>query len=952
MYFNIDSIVIVSFLILILVVGLYHGRDVKTIEQYALGGRKFSTGTLVSTIVATWIGGDYLFITLSEVYTTGLYYAIACCGMAISLFLTGVIFVPKMKEFLGQVSVAEAMGNLYGTQIRIITALSGEISAAGFIAVQFKVFAEIFRLYIGIPSEFALLVSASIVIIYSAFGGIKSITFTDVIQFFTFGVLIPVLGIIIWNDMHNIADFNLIQSVSNTPIFNYKEYLDLSKSSFWSLIFLLFLFSIPDFNPAVFQRIVMGRDIEQVQRAFSISSALVLVILIGMSWIGFLLFNINPNIDTNNLVHYIANNYAYAGLKSFICLGVIAMCMSSADSNINASSVLLTHDLCYPLGIKMKSELDLSKIIAIILGICSILFALSKKNMLEIVFLAQSFYLPIVTVPLMLAILGFRSTKKSVLIGMVAGITSVIIWRIFFMHTDVDSIIPGMLANFLFFICSHYLLKQEGGWKTNNQTPKNTTIVKALRPLLIYSFFSKFNFLAFCKKNAPKNELMYTGFGIFSTISTICTMYSVSNAVGIQNDIDLLLYYEIMLIISISFLTYPIWPSSIKKDIIIQVFWNIAIFYLLIFCSSFFVMLTKFSPLQFVVFTTNIITVAILTRWKIAISMFVIGFICSIQYYKYYVNVDTININITSTAFFLYSLLLTGTTVIIFLKPKQEYLETTERKIDSLETEVTHLDHKITGITGQVTNLNKQVSHYSERVLDQKKEIERLGATAQKILNNVNHEMRIPIGSVINFSDMLHESLMKSNDTHLQKLSDEVVTNSTRLSSMILNMLDLALLDIKKIELEKTIINFSELVKERVKSCRAVYLQNKLINFKLIIDPEIMISIDPNYMRQVVDNIIINAISFSDSGLSSVTVKKEKHTVRLTITDQGKGIPFKDLADIFEPFNVGSNVESKAQGRGVGLALCKTAVEAHGGFIKAYSEGTGAVFKVVIPLVV
>ena len=63
MYFNIDSIVIVSFLILILVVGLYHGRDVKTIEQYALGGRKFSTGTLVSTIVATWIGGDYLFIT-------------------------------------------------------------------------------------------------------------------------------------------------------------------------------------------------------------------------------------------------------------------------------------------------------------------------------------------------------------------------------------------------------------------------------------------------------------------------------------------------------------------------------------------------------------------------------------------------------------------------------------------------------------------------------------------------------------------------------------------------------------------------------------------------------------------------------------------------------------------------------------------------------------------------
>ena len=56
---------------------------------------------------------------------------------------SGSINIEKMKEFLGQVSVAEAMGNLYGTQIRIITALSGAISAAGFIAVQFKVFAEI-----------------------------------------------------------------------------------------------------------------------------------------------------------------------------------------------------------------------------------------------------------------------------------------------------------------------------------------------------------------------------------------------------------------------------------------------------------------------------------------------------------------------------------------------------------------------------------------------------------------------------------------------------------------------------------------------------------------------------------------------------------------------------------------------------------------------------------------
>ena len=64
-----DIKVVIGFLLLNLGVGLYYGRRVKTIKDYALGGRDFSTGNLVSTIVASWIGGDYLFITLSEVYT-------------------------------------------------------------------------------------------------------------------------------------------------------------------------------------------------------------------------------------------------------------------------------------------------------------------------------------------------------------------------------------------------------------------------------------------------------------------------------------------------------------------------------------------------------------------------------------------------------------------------------------------------------------------------------------------------------------------------------------------------------------------------------------------------------------------------------------------------------------------------------------------------------------------
>jgi signal transduction histidine kinase len=186
----------------------------------------------------------------------------------------------------------------------------------------------------------------------------------------------------------------------------------------------------------------------------------------------------------------------------------------------------------------------------------------------------------------------------------------------------------------------------------------------------------------------------------------------------------------------------------------------------------------------------------------------------------------------------------------------------------------------------------------------------------------VNHELRLPVGNVMNFAEMLSEELKKYNDNQLQELSDEVFKNSNRLSTMILNMLDLALLDVKKIELNKKTINLGELVEDRVNNCRKIYLQGKKIDFELKIEPNIMVTVDPNYIRQTVDNLVINAITYSQSGTIKVN-----------------------------PFKMGIHTQSKAEGRGVGLALCKSAVEAHGGAVSVISEnGKGAVFKIVLGL--
>ena len=74
---------------------------------------------------------------------------------------------------------------------------------------------------------------------------------------------------------------------------------------------------------------------------------------------------------------------------------------------------------------------------------------------------------------------------------------------------------------------------------------------------------------------------------------------------------------------------------------------------------------------------------------------------------------------------------------------------------------------------------------------------------------------------------------------------------------MIMNMLDLATLNAKKLELDKKMINLGELVEDRINNCRKIYLDDKKIDFVMEIHPEILILVDPNYMRQLVDNLVL-----------------------------------------------------------------------------------------------
>ena len=267
MNLDIDIIIFIGFLAITLAVGLFYGRNVTTVKDYALGGRNFSTATLATTLIATWISGSAFLTDVSETYTGGLFYMVpGMLGDIFSWIIICYFIAPRMGEFLGSISIADALGNLYGNKVRFVAAISGTFNCIGKVAAQFKVSSTILQLFFGLSSFYATLLSSIIIVIYSAFGGIRAVTFTDIIQFATFGSIVPIIALIIWGGFDDPQV--VFYTLSENPLFDYTQLFNSNHPAFWGTITLALYFIIPSFNPAIFQRVSMAKNTMQISNSF------------------------------------------------------------------------------------------------------------------------------------------------------------------------------------------------------------------------------------------------------------------------------------------------------------------------------------------------------------------------------------------------------------------------------------------------------------------------------------------------------------------------------------------------------------------------------------------------------------------------------------------------------------------------------------------------------------
>lgn len=623
-----DLTIFFVFLLSTLIVGLSYGRRVRTIQDYALGGKDFATSTLVATIVATFSSGSLFFIGIENTYTSGLYFMLPFLGVSLQLWLNSLL-VTRMGEFMHHLSIAEAMGSMYGRTVQILTAGSGVIARIGYMAIQFKIIARVIVMLFAIESNLATAVSAGIVILYSAFGGIKSVTFTDVLQFLTFSVIIPVLAVVVWGHLEDSSYPTAI--LTNNPNFNLKGVIGWHSKSL-PLLSLFLYCSIPHFQPELFQRISMAKNTRQASYAFRYSAGILLLVYLTIYWIGVLVLVSKPGLAKDQIVVHMVNQYASPGLKGLLGVGIIAMAMSTADSSLNAISVMFAHDVVKPLTGKAMSSVLVARLFSVASGLAALFMALYNQDLLKLVLLSVSFYLPLFTVPMLLAVLGFRTSKRAVLLSMASGALTVVLWRS--LSTDVNSAVPGMLANLLVLFGSHYLLGEPGGWQKKEPNSSRATHRKA--PPSPLQVIRKSRIYHYLQQALPAQEGIYTLVGCYAMAATYIGFYTIDHAtVACYRSLYEGAYQIVLVAISI-LVTFPVWPSEIKSERFITFFWPLSIAAIFFFVGMLLVIMNYFHPMQIMVLMINLLVVSLVIGVPLTITLAISSISLAIWFFMYY----------------------------------------------------------------------------------------------------------------------------------------------------------------------------------------------------------------------------------------------------------------------------------------------------------------------------
>lgn len=237
---------------------------------------------------------------------------------------------------------------------------------------------------------------------------------------------------------------------------------------------------------------------------------------------------------------------------------------------------------------------------------------------------------------------------------------------------------------------------------------------------------------------------------------------------------------------------------------------------------------------------------------------------------------------------------------------------------------------------------------------DQAVKLERASKMQADFTAMIIHDLRSPIMNMMGTAEVMAAAFFGPVNDEQKKWLLKIVAGGHRLTDLVSDYLDLSKVEAGRIDIVKEEVDLGELIQSNIESC-LLSARDKVISVADAVHPAISsIKVDPRRLSQVLSNLLSNAIKFTGHG-GHIEVGADQvigTEIRVWVKDNGVGIAAEEIDSLFEKYRqLTSGKISEQKGTGLGLVICKTIVEAHGGKIWVNSEaGKGAIFFFTLPV--
>lgn len=248
--------------------------------------------------------------------------------------------------------------------------------------------------------------------------------------------------------------------------------------------------------------------------------------------------------------------------------------------------------------------------------------------------------------------------------------------------------------------------------------------------------------------------------------------------------------------------------------------------------------------------------------------------------------------------------------------------------------------------------VSKSLQKANKKLANTAKKLKVLDKAKNEFLSVAAHQLRTPATAIKGYTSMILEGTFGKCDDSVMDVLRKVCDVNERMTALIEDLLTTSRIESGYLKYEFAKANIQDILEE-LNNTFTIRAKESKLNFSIKYpqkDPLPEVVVDKNKIREVISNIIDNAIKYTPKGNIKVTAEKVEEFIKISVKDTGRGMTERTKKNLFEKFTRGRESASDVEGTGLGLFVVKNYVEKHGGTISAYSDGLGKGSEFVIKL--